>query len=217
VYGSGGHGREVAALVQDVVAAGADWELLGFVDDGRPAGARILDLPVLGGRDWLRDRSTPIDVVLGVGPPATKWAIVDRLRSAPVRYPTIVHPSVAVSKHVTVDDGCVILAGCVLTVDIRLAKFVTVNRMCTISHDCRVDDFATLAPGVLRAGASHVGRGCDLGVGTAAIPSVRIGEWTVVGAGATVTKNLPPNCTAVGVPARVISERPAEWYRDQTE
>ena len=35
-------------------------------------------------------------------------------------------------------------------------------------------------------------------------PGVTIGENTVVGAGAVVPKDLPPNVVAVGNPARVV-------------
>jgi acetyltransferase-like isoleucine patch superfamily enzyme len=34
-----------------------------------------------------------------------------------------------------------------------------------------------------------------------------VGEGTVVGAGAVVTKPLPPHVVAVGVPAKVVRER----------
>jgi len=43
-----------------------------------------------------------------------------------------------------------------------------------------------------------------LGGGVIALPGVTIGENTVVGAGAVVTKDLPANVVAVGNPARVI-------------
>jgi acetyltransferase-like isoleucine patch superfamily enzyme len=41
-----------------------------------------------------------------------------------------------------------------------------------------------------------------LGVGAAVVPGRRIGARTVVGAGAVVVHDLPPDVTAVGVPAR---------------
>ena len=43
-----------------------------------------------------------------------------------------------------------------------------------------------------------------LGGGAIVLPGVTIGENTVVGAGAVVTKDLPPNVVAVGNPARII-------------
>jgi acetyltransferase-like isoleucine patch superfamily enzyme len=49
-----------------------------------------------------------------------------------------------------------------------------------------------------------------LGVGVTVTAGVRIGDGAVVGAGAVVTKDLPAQCIAVGVPARVIGWRPVE-------
>lgn len=45
-----------------------------------------------------------------------------------------------------------------------------------------------------------------LGGGVIVLPGVTIGENTVVGAGAIVTKDLPPNVVAVGNPARIIRQ-----------
>lgn len=49
-----------------------------------------------------------------------------------------------------------------------------------------------------------IGDNVWLGGGVIVCPGVTIGENTVVGAGAVVTKDLPPNVVAVGNPARVI-------------
>jgi maltose O-acetyltransferase len=49
-----------------------------------------------------------------------------------------------------------------------------------------------------------------LGGGVIVLPGVTIGRDTVVGAGAVVTKDLPPGVVAVGNPARVVRAVPAE-------
>jgi maltose O-acetyltransferase len=51
-----------------------------------------------------------------------------------------------------------------------------------------------------------VGNNVWLGGGVIILPGVNIGENTVVGAGAVVTKDLPANVVAVGNPARVIRQ-----------
>ncbi|MDD4371675.1 MAG: acyltransferase [Anaerostipes sp.] len=38
------------------------------------------------------------------------------------------------------------------------------------------------------------------------MPGVTVGEKSIIGAGSTVTKNIPPYCIAVGNPARVIEK-----------
>ena len=57
----------------------------------------------------------------------------------------------------------------------------------------------TVAPVTLK-------RGCYLGAGCLILPGVTIGERAVVGAGAVVTRDVPPGKIALGVPARVTRD-----------
>ena len=51
----------------------------------------------------------------------------------------------------------------------------------------------------------RIGRGAW--IGSAAVVLADVGEGTIVGAGSVVTKPLPPNVIAAGVPAKVIRDR----------
>lgn len=53
-----------------------------------------------------------------------------------------------------------------------------------------------------------IGNNVWLGGGVIVLPGVSIGENTVVGAGAVVTRDLPANVVAVGNPARVVRDLP---------
>jgi UDP-perosamine 4-acetyltransferase len=64
-----------------------------------------------------------------------------------------------------------------------------------------------VAPGVQLAGDVKLGEGVFFGIGSCAIPGVRVGEWTMVGAGAVVVDDLPSDVTAVGVPARMLERK----------
>lgn len=55
-----------------------------------------------------------------------------------------------------------------------------------------------------------------LGEGVVVLPGVTIGQGCVIGAGSVVTKSIPPECIAVGVPAVVVSRfdhETASWKR----
>lgn len=47
-------------------------------------------------------------------------------------------------------------------------------------------------------------KGCCVGANSAVMPGVTIGENTIVGAHSLVTKDLPANVIAFGVPAKVV-------------
>ncbi|NCO41067.1 MAG: N-acetyltransferase, partial [Armatimonadetes bacterium CG_4_10_14_0_8_um_filter_66_14] len=49
--------------------------------------------------------------------------------------------------------------------------------------------------------------GCDIGVGTVILPGVTIGEGSIVGAGAVVTRNVAPYSVYAGVPAKKLRDR----------
>ena len=50
--------------------------------------------------------------------------------------------------------------------------------------------------------------GARLSINVTVLPGVTIGENAVIGAGAVVTKDIPPNCLAVGIPAK-----PVKFYK----
>lgn len=58
---------------------------------------------------------------------------------------------------------------------------------------------------------------CWLGSGVKVVDGVTIGKGSVIGAGAVVTKDIPPYSVAVGVPAKVISKRTDKHSPNSTQ
>jgi len=213
IYGSGGHAREVRQLVEDLNEQRRAWNLLGFLDDDPSRwGLELHGLPVLGGLDWLTCRPS-VAVAAGVGVPAARRLIVRRVMNLGAReFPVLVHPRAWLGRHVSLGEGTIIFAGCLLTTDVVVGRHCVMNLGCTVSHDARIADYVTLAPRTSVCGRASIGEGCDLGVGCSVIQGVTVGAWTIVGAGAAVVRDLPPNVTAVGVPARPIRAREDGWH-----
>ena len=53
---------------------------------------------------------------------------------------------------------------------------------------------------------TYVRRGSSIGSSATLLCGITVGENAVVGAGSVVTKDVPPNCTVAGVPAKVIKK-----------
>jgi sugar O-acyltransferase (sialic acid O-acetyltransferase NeuD family) len=208
ILGAGGFAREVL----DVFDAcneqrPGSYDVLGFLSELPSDWQRTVNgKPVLGGFEWFeRDPGRRgAQVICGIGNPGVRKRVTERCAALGLSFATVIHPRATCTRWLTLGEGTVVTAGVVLTNQIRIGRHVHLNLNCTIGHDAVLHDYVTVAPGVHVSGNVTVGEGCDLGTGAAVIQKVSIGAWSVVGAGAVVTKDLPDRVTAVGVPAKVI-------------
>lgn len=206
IFGADGFAREVAAWAESATWGGTRFHLRAFVDDPNPG-------RTLRGRPVVRLSELPkgdeLAFVVGVGNPSLRERLTEEAQSHGLRVcPPLVHPNVVLDcELVSVGDGTVICAGCTLTTDIDIGRHSQINLHCTLGHDVRLGEYATLAPGVHISGRVDVGRAAYFGTGAVTIdgrPDRRlvVGERAVVGAGAVITRDVPAATTVVGVPAR---------------
>jgi sugar O-acyltransferase (sialic acid O-acetyltransferase NeuD family) len=209
IFGAGGLGREVAVLIHQLneAAPAPLWELQGFYDDAAPAASTVAGLPYLGTAADLNATREPLHVAVAVGSSAGRAAVVRRLTSPQLFFPALVHPGVAREPYqrLHIADGCLIQQGCILTTDIHLGRFVLLNLGCTVGHDARLADFCSLMPHANVGGAAQLETGVYLGTNATVIQGVRVGAGSIVGAGAVAVRDVPAGVTAVGVPARAMS------------
>src|SRR5262245_40018767 len=206
VIGAAGHAQEVAwSLREQLRGEGAPCELR-FFDDRVPRGPLPSGLgDVVGTIDDVRRHAAGAELVLGIGLPRLKVTLVERLAPLALPWVTVVHPRATIGPNVELGEGTYVAAGAIVTVNVRIGRFVTVNMHCQVAHDDVVDEFATLHPDVHLSGNVTIGVGCELGTGSIVIPGARLGDWTVLGAGCVAVRSLPGGATYVGLPARAVA------------
>jgi len=209
VVGCGGHGKEVAALVETFLLTG-DTRILGWLDDNEAKwDSTVAGLQVLGGLDWIARHGQPLNVAVAIGSCTHREMIVNRIKGlgAEVQFPVLRHPGANIGPRVTLGEGALIQAGCILTCDIEVGPFAVLNIGVTLSHDAKVGPFSSLHPGVRLAGGASVGHGAELGMGTHVIPLGHVGDRARTGALAAVVRDIAPQTTSVGVPARPLVKK----------
>lgn len=212
LYGASELGRDALSVFHALERAGTPRQVLGFVDDSADKqGRSFLGVPVLGAGAWLDGREGEVEVLLTVGAPRVRRALGTLLAGKGHRFATVVHPSATLTPWVQVGEGVMIMAGCTFTVEIVVGAHAVLNPGCTVAHDVRIGAYAYLSPGVDLAGRVVVEDGAYLGVGACVIPSCTVGAGALVGAGSVVTRDVPPDRVAAGIPARNVRAVDAPW------
>jgi acetyltransferase-like isoleucine patch superfamily enzyme len=192
-------------------------------------GVRVLEHAVVGKQPSLGARSTakrePLPPTgVGAGPVISTAAIV--FAGSTIGERCIVGDQSCIRERVELGDDCILGRGSLIEND------TTVGRGTRIQADAYVTAYSTLeedvfiAPCVVTTNDNFMGRtekrkelmkgptvrrGARIGGGAILCPGIEVGAEAFVGAGAVVTKDVPPGVVVVGSPARVLRDvDPAE-------
>ena len=197
LIGTGGHGK----VVLDALLAGGvtlDAVVARDGDTGRQ-GQSWLGLEIAGPDICEALAGKAVHVAIGNG--ATRQRLTERAMPLGARLETVTHPSASVSALAGIGAGSFVGAGAVVGPEAHIGKGVIVNHGAVVDHDCRVGDFAHLAPNSTLGGGVSVGARTLIGAGAVVLPGRTIGDDVTIGAGAVVTRDVASGQTWTGVPA----------------
>lgn len=144
---------------------------------------------------------------IGIGSPKLRKLMFDKFSQLGGELTsTISHTAIIGSFNNIIDPGCNIMISTVLTNDITIGKGTIINQLSSIGHDVTIGEFCEICPNVSISGNCEIGNETFIGTGAIILPKVKIGNHVTIGAGAVVSKDLPDNCVAVGIPAKIIKQ-----------
>lgn len=209
IIGAGGFGREIQWLIERINESltheKTQWNILGYIDDYKEVGKVVNGYKVLGGIEILQKCTKKLACVCAIGASNTRKNILEKIKSNKnLIFPNLIDPSVIKSDFIIKGIGNVICAGSILTVNITIKDFCIINLDCTLGHDSYMGDYVTVYPSVNISGCVVINSGTEIGTGSHVIQGKKIGENTVIGAGAVVIDDIPSNCIAVGIPCKPV-------------
>jgi sugar O-acyltransferase (sialic acid O-acetyltransferase NeuD family) len=208
VIGASEHGKVVA----DVIEREGKYSILGWIDSYKPSGGDFFGYPMLGADESvaaLWKRNEIVGGIIAIGDNWTRARVAAKIKSlAPdFEFISAVHPSAQIARGATLGRGTVLMAGAIVNSESKIGDFCILNTKASLDHDCVMDDFSSLAPGVTVGGVVRIGAYSVVSLGANIIHAKTIGAHTVIGAGALVLENIPDHCVAYGVPAKVVRAR----------
>jgi UDP-2-acetamido-3-amino-2,3-dideoxy-glucuronate N-acetyltransferase len=131
-----------------------------------------------------------------------------------------------VRKGAVLGQGCVIGKGVFIDIDVRIGNYVKIQNNVSVYHGVTIGDGVFVGPHVcftndklpraINADGTPkaaddwviskitVERGASIGANATIVAGVTLGAWCMVGAGAVVTRSVPPHALVVGNPARAV-------------
>jgi UDP-2-acetamido-3-amino-2,3-dideoxy-glucuronate N-acetyltransferase len=187
-------------------------------------GVKVLENAVIGKQPTLSPRSTtkrePLEPTeIGAGTIVSTGAIV--FAGSRIGARVILGDQTCVRERVTIGDDVVLGRGSLVENDTTIGAMTRIQAEAYITAYSTLEEHVFIAPCVVTTNDNFMGRterrhelmrgptirrGARIGGGATLCPGVEVGEEAFVGAGAVVTKDVPPRVVVVGNPARVLRE-----------
>ena len=205
IIGCGAFAREVNWIIERINAVEEKYNVLGFVDDDESRHGEVIDgVKVIGNIQTLSTLGK-VYTVCAVCNAKIRKNIIDKVeRFENVKFETIIDPTAICHRSAKIGAGCILCTNTMLNIETQIGNHVAMVDRSAVGHNSVVGDYSVLFVSATVAGNSEVGKCCELGMGSSTIQGKKIGNNTIVGANACVVKDIPDNCIAVGVPAKVI-------------
>ena len=206
IIGAGDFGKEVAWLIEDINRAKPVYQILGFLDDDEKKIEKVYNgYECLGPVCHINELSikTPVCAVIAMQDSIIRKQIVEKLTGFDA-WETLIHPSVNMSETSQIGKGCIVCAGCNISVNTKIGDHCIFNLSVTIGHDCVIDDYVSVMSGATVCGHVTIGKEAYLATNCTVVPGKKVGCNARVGAGSVVLRNVKDNVTVMGVPAKVL-------------
>ncbi len=215
LYGAGGFGREVAALAPSIFKKlfpnlSSSNILLVFIDDNTTL-TKVDSIKVMSLDDFLSLTGYELYYCVTIADCSTKKLIVNRLNNFALKPLTLVFNETLIFDQVKIGVGSIVMPGCKISTSVIIRDHVHINFNSYIAHDCVINDYVTISPGVLCCGSTiiqecaFIGAGCTIKQGNSNKSRV-LGAKSVLGIGSVLISDLPDHQIYAGNPARNISQ-----------
>jgi len=213
IYGAG----QLGVMAADILGQGQDMTVVGFIDDDPCQAGREYDgLPVLGDASLLPQlRGQGVDgAIVCIGNNSVRGRVARRLVVMGFELVTAIDPTARVSPKARLGTGGMVATGAIIALHSVLGDNFYLGPGAVVSHDVTVGNNVLLSVGSVVAARVDIADEAFIGAGARIVPAtmspgvrLRVGENSVVGAGAVVLQDVPANAIVVGVPARVVRYR----------
>lgn len=194
---AGSFGCEAITIAELMNEKNPEWNILGFIDDGKEIGTEIFrGYKVIGKiSDWQPKANEYFSI--GVSSPQTKEKLYYMLKDKGANFATLIDPFTIIPKEMEIGEGCTIRNAC-LGINVKFGKCVGIYG--SMVGGSSIDDFSTTT-GFTNVAGAKIGKRVFVGSHAAVLNRVKVGDDAYICAGSIVFTNVKAGIKVMGYPA----------------
>ena len=207
IIGASLYGEVIFELAQH-----CGYNVKGFYDDDlEKSNKKIFDVPVLGTTKDLLNKNINLDKVnfaVAIGANHVRRRIAEKIREKGGIAPSLIHKTAEISPSAIIGQGVFIHAKAIIWTQVIVENDCMVSPHVLISHHAMMKKGSFVANMSVLGANVILGKDTLVGMGSTVLSGINsIGDNVIIGAGSVVIRDVAPDTTVAGVPAKVIKRK----------
>jgi sugar O-acyltransferase (sialic acid O-acetyltransferase NeuD family) len=204
IIGARGYGREVYNLATQCKGFNKEYVIKGFLDDNTEALNSFEGYPQI---------ISPVEIyvpkendifVCALGSVKWKKHYVELILAKGGTFTNLIHPTSIINSNVKTGNGLIVFMYSNISNDCTIGDFVTIQGFVGIGHDTIIGNWSHLNAYSFMGGYAVLEEQVCLNTRATILPKIKVGKNAIIGAGSIVLRNVKPNTTVFGNPAKKI-------------
>ena len=209
ILGGIGNGTVIAQAIADANRSGDDsCKMMGYLNDREPVGVEIEAYPVLGklsdARTFAEQDYKFINTIYRIDGVEERIDLFSSLGLSDDKLAVFVHPTAYVAPNVKIEAGAVIMPYVMISAGASIGKGTLLMVGCSIGHNTVLGHYNHVAAQAVIGAFIRFGTGVHIGLNATIRENLILGDFSTVGMGAVLTKNIGEKEIWAGNPARFL-------------
>lgn len=212
IFGAGATGKALVDVIERGEKGVSSYERKVFIDDECKEDI-CYGLEVFSSERLCREIDpSGFEFIVGLGNPLDRKVAADKLKRAGFRMGTYIEPTADVSPSAKIHEGAIVLSSFIDN-QVVVESNAFINPRATIGHDTVIGEHSIVGVGAFVGGHSELEECVYFGPCAACKDRIHIGRAACVSINAAVFKDVPPESTAIGNPARSIMRTSPDLFK----
>ena len=204
IVGAGGMGRCICDIAKGSIGYDTEFVIKGFIDDDVHVLDEFPNYPMLLGtiNEYCIEENDVF--VCSLGDTQIKRNICESLKETGATFQSLIHHTAVVGTNTIIGNGTIVSEYAIVSPDTIIGENTLVQNFAVVGHDCKIGNYVRIDTHCTCVGGTIVNDGATMHTSAVINHKVEVGENAVIGACSFVVRNVKPNTTVWGNPAKTL-------------